>query len=96
MKPLSMIEAKKIIDEHDGREEVQPYFKKFVKLNEKDSTKMREELGALGNHKMKEDHITKIIDFLPIDASDMNKIFTDVGLDEDEIKQIKDIVSKYK
>ena len=45
---------------------------------------------------MKGEHVAKIIDFLPEDASDLNKIFTDVSLDENEIKQIKDIVAKYK
>lgn len=96
MKALSMAEAKKIADEHDGREDVQLYFKKFMKLNEKDASKMRKEVEELDNHKIKPDNIAKIIDFLPEDASDLNKIFTDSSLDENEIKQIADIVAKYK
>ena len=96
MKPLSMNEAKKIIEEHNGREEIQPYFKKFITLNNKEASELRKDLEALNNHKMKQEHIVKIIDFLPGDASEMNKIFTDVSLDEGEIKEIKEIVAKYK
>ena len=96
MKALSMVEAKKIADENEGREDVQPYFKKFIKLNLKDANAMKEDLEKLNNHKMKPEHIAKIIDFLPEDASDINKIFTDISLEENEIKQITDIVAKYK
>ena len=96
MKSLSMAEAKKISDEHDGREDIKPYFKKFIKMKFKDAIEMGKELESLDNHKIKPEHISKIIDFLPIDASDLNKIFTDISLEENEIKQITDIVAKYK
>jgi len=46
--------------------------------------------------KLKADHIVKVIDFLPEDASDVNKIFSDVSLDENETNKILDIVKKYK
>ena len=42
------------------------------------------------------EYIIKVIDFLPEDASDVNKIFTEVSLDENEIKQITEIVKKHK
>lgn len=96
MRALSIVETKKIADEYNGKENIQLYFKKFVKINEKDASKMRKEVEELDNHKIKPEHIAKIIDFLPEDASDMNKIFTDSSLEENEIKQIADIVAKYK
>ena len=96
MRPLTIVEAKKISEENEGREDVKDYFKEFIKLKEKDNEEMRKELEALNNHKIKPEHIVKVIDFLPIDASDINKIFIDSSLDENEIKQITEIVSKYK
>ena len=96
MTPLSMAEAKKISDEHNGREDIEPYFKKFIVLKINDARKLKEELESIGNHKIRGEHIAKIIDFLPIDSSDINKIFTDISLEENEIKQITDVVKKYK
>ena len=96
MKPLTILEAKEIVEANDGKEEMKPFFKKFIKLKAKDVAEMKKELEDLDNHKIKAEHIVKIIDFLPEGASDINKIFIDVSLDENEIKQIDDIVKKYK
>ena len=45
--------------------------------------------------KLKEEHIVKIIDFLPETSEDLNKIFSDVSLDEKEINEILEIVRRY-
>ncbi len=97
MKPLTLAEAKQLVNANKiENEEIQKYFKKFMKLKAKDVAEMKKELEALDNHKVKPEHIVKVIDFLPEDASDINKIFNDVSLDENEIKQITDIVRKFK
>lgn len=96
MKPLSLAETEHIVKENEGKEELEPYFKKFAVLKLKEALELRKGLESLDNHKIKQDHIVKIIDFLPEDASDVHKIFIDVSLDENEIKQITEIVAKYK
>ena len=45
--------------------------------------------------KMKSDHASKIIDVLPETNEDLNKIFTDVGLDENETKKTLDTVKEF-
>ena len=57
---------------------------------------MKVKLEALGLIKVKMEHIVKVIDFLPDDAESLNKIFTDVSLDEDEAKKILDVVREFK
>jgi len=42
--------------------------------------------------KLKREHVVKIVDLLPEDASDLNKIFTDVSLNEDETNNILKII----
>lgn len=96
MKPLTLEEAKEIAEANEGKEEAINYIKKFSKIKLKDVKEMRKELEGLDNHKIKSSHIVKIIDFLPEDSSDINKIFTDISLEEDEIKQVTEIVKKYK
>ncbi len=45
--------------------------------------------------KLKEEHIVKIVDFMPGDASDLNKVMVDVSLDQEEVNKILDVVKKY-
>ena len=96
MKPLSMEETRQLVKAHEGKEEVEAFLKRFITLKPKDVQEMRKEIEGLNNVKINQEYLVKIIDFLPEDASDINKIFTDISLDEDEIKQILDIVKKYK
>lgn len=72
------------------------FIEKFVELSDKDAKKMRKELQELKSIKIKDENIVKIIDFLPEDSLDLNKIFVDVSLDEDEKNKILDIVKQYK
>jgi DNA-directed RNA polymerase subunit F len=56
---------------------------------------MREKLEGLDLMKINDRHISKIIDLLPSNTEEVNKIFVDVGLDEDEAKKVIDIVKQY-
>jgi DNA-directed RNA polymerase subunit F len=95
--PLSMAEATEYIgEEKDSEAELKKFIKRFVKLDSEEAKKMKIKLEALSMIKVKLEHIAKIIDFLPEDAESLNKIFTDVSLDEDEAKKILDIVQEFK
>jgi len=91
-KPLSMAESLEYAK--DNAEAVE-FIKKFTKLNAKEAKEMRNEIEALNLMKIKSEHISKIIDLLPEDKEDLNKIFTDISLDDDETNKILDIVKKY-
>ena len=91
--PLSMAESLEYIKDN---KEVIEFIEKFTKLNAKETKEMRKEIEALNMIKIKSEHISKIIDLLPEDKEDLNKIFTDISLDEDETNKILDIVKKYK
>ena len=93
--PLSLIEAKELIKDDEEKSELKAFLKKFAKLDLKDAKKLREELENSGIIRVKAEHIAKIIDFLPEDASDANKIFVDTSLEENEINKIIEIVKKY-
>ena len=95
-KPLSMAEVEMYIkDSKADNQDIINFIKKFTKLDEKEVQKIRKEIMDLNMMKIKGEHIVKIIDFLPEDASDLNKIFIDMSLDEDERKKILDIVKQY-
>ena len=56
---------------------------------------MKKELKKLDLIKLKDNDIVKIVDFMPEDAVDLNKIITEVSLDQDEVNKILEIVKKY-
>lgn len=97
MTPLSMAEATEHLgEEKESEAELKKFIKRFVKLDDKDAKKMKVKLESLNLIKVKLEHIAKVIDFLPEDAENLNKIFTDVSLDEDESKKILDVVKEFK
>ena len=94
-KPISMAEAKEYINKDSGAETL-AFIKKFVSLKPEDAKKLREKIQGLELLKVKEEHIVKIIDLLPETADDLNKIFIDMGLDEDETKKILETIKEFK
>lgn len=97
--PINMNEVAEIIadiDDSPKKEEMEIYLKKFMKATPEQAKKIKEEMEALDSIKVKRDHIVKIVDLLPADASDLNKIFTDVSLNEEETNKILEIVKNSK
>jgi DNA-directed RNA polymerase subunit F len=95
MKSLSLTEVKELAGDLDEKKELRDYLKKFSKLSVADAKKLSEELEAVGNLKVKKEHIAKIVDFLPKNTEDINKIFSDVSLDEKEANDLLGIVKEY-
>ena len=56
---------------------------------------MRAELEGLDLIKLKDFHIVKIVDFMPKDATELNKVLLDVSLDSEEVGKILDVTGKY-
>ena len=92
---LSMAEASEYV-EKDSETDIKGFIKKFVKIKPEKAKELRAKLKALDLIKMKEEHIAKLIDLLPETTEEINKIFSDVGLDEDEIKKILDTIKEFK
>lgn len=99
MQPLDMNEVKDVLEsleDSEKKKQIEIFIKKFSKITEAKAEQLRKELGDLGLLKLKKEHIAKIVDLLPKDAADLDKIFVDISLDEDETNKILEIVKKYK
>ena len=95
--PLSMAEAVKYVKKDESSEtDVLGFIKKFTKTKPADAEALRKKLESLELMKVREEHIAKIIDLLPENAEELNKIFAEVGLDEDEVQKIIDAVKEVK
>ena len=94
--PLSMAEALEYTNsENETETEVIGFIKKFMKTK-KGVKELKRKLQELGLLKVKAEHIAKIIDLMPETAEELNKIFVDVSLDEDEVQKIANIVKEFK
>ena len=95
--PLSMVEAIDILKKSEiENPNLVGFVQKFISIKPKEAEELREELQKLDMLKIKPEHVAKIIDLLPENSEDLDKIFTDVGLDENESKKILEIIKKYK
>ena len=94
-KPLSIATVREYTKDVDATKPIALYIKKFAKLKQDEAEKLAEELRKLDNLKIKEYHIVKVIDFMPKDSEDVNKIFADVSLSEEEANSIIEIVKRY-
>jgi len=95
--PLSMNEVVGYIKNvEDSETDIIGFTKKFIKLTQKETKELRKKLEELELIKVKPEHIVKIIDLAPENTEELNKIFTDVSLDEDETKKILEKVKEFK
>jgi len=94
-KPLSMSESKEYMNKESGTD-IQGFVKKFILLKPEKAKELRKKVEDLNLLKVKEEHIAKLIDLLPETTEDLNKIFSDVSLDEDETKKLLDTIKEFK
>jgi DNA-directed RNA polymerase subunit F len=97
--PLNLNEVEEIIvdsPDSERKEEMKQFLKKYLKTKPKQAKKIKESLEKLDLLKIKREHLVKIVDLLPADATDLNKIFADVSLTEDEINKILEVVKNSK
>lgn len=93
--PITMAEVVALAGDSEKGMAIKKFIQNFNKMPVEKAKKMKEELRALDLIKLKEGHIVKIIDFMPVDASELNKVVIDVSLDQDEVNKILDVISKY-
>ena len=91
---LSMAEAMEYVGKEDSSE-VKGFIKKFTKMKPKEAKELRKKLEDLDMMKLRTEQIVKVIDLLPENQEDLNKI-VDVSLDEDETKKILETIKEYK
>ena len=94
-KPITMAEVVELAGDSEKGKAIKDFIKGFNTMDVKKAKEMKEELTGLDLIKLKDEHIVKIVDFVPTDASELNKILIGVSLDQDEVNKILDIAKKY-
>ncbi len=92
---LSMTESEEYIKDNENSADLSKFMKKFVKLDVKKAKELRKKIEGLNFMKIKPDYTSKVIDILPETSEDLNKIFVDITLDENETQKILDTVKEF-
>lgn len=96
-KSISMAEAAKYIDRNsDSGKEIASFVKNFTDLTPKEAEEFREKLENLDLMKLREHHISGIINTMPESNEELNKVVADTSLDENEANKILEIVKEFK
>jgi DNA-directed RNA polymerase subunit F len=94
-RPITMAEVVSLAGDSEKAEEIKTFIKNFNDMDVAKAIEMKEELKALDLIKLKDEHIVKIVDFTPKDASELNKVIIEVSLDADEVTKILEVTGKY-
>jgi len=95
---LSIAEIQEYIKKDKDNEELMKFAKNFTKLTSKNAQELRDKLKELDLMKLKPEQLTKIIEIMPEEKEELNKIFSvsSVSLSEDESNKILDTVKQFK
>jgi|SRR3989344_5544679 len=76
-------------------EKVYAYLQEFVTLSKKDAAEIQKKLSGLGIQRLRDRHITKIIDVMPEDIESLKLLFAgeSLSLKQEELKQVLDAVN---
>lgn len=93
-RPITMAEVVALAGDSEKSQEIKKFIANFTKMKAEEAIKIKEELAGLDILKLKEAHIVKIVDFMPTDATELNKILSDISLDQEEMEKILGITAK--
>jgi DNA-directed RNA polymerase subunit F len=93
--PITLAEVVEFAGDSENGKKIKDFIKKFNKMPVKKAKEMKSDLEALDLIKLKDLHLVKIVDFMPEDAVELNKI-VEGSLDQEEINKILDVVKKHK
>ncbi|MBX4212111.1 hypothetical protein KW787_01490 [Candidatus Pacearchaeota archaeon] len=93
-KPLSIADVQHYVKKSEDKKPIDEYLKHFGEMSQEKAHKISESIRKLNNPKITEEDIIKIVDFLPQDAEDLHKIFNQVGLSEEEISKLLQLVKE--
>jgi DNA-directed RNA polymerase subunit F len=93
--PITMAEVAALAGDSERGKAIKDFIKKFNKMSADKAKEMKQELKDLDLIRLKDSHIVKIVDFMPQDATDLNKILSEVAFDQEEVTKILNVVKKY-
>ena len=100
--PLTMAEVQDELDKIEKRDEelsirgkkAKEYLAKFKEIDSKAAKELKEKINALGLQRLKDKHITKIIDLTPKDLDSLKTILSgeNITLKQEELQKVLECI----
>ena len=94
--PITLAEVVALAGDSEKAVAIKKFIKDFNKMDVEKARGMKAALVKLDLIKLKGEHVVKIVDFMPSDASELNKVLVDVSLDGDEVTKILEVVKSFR
>ncbi|MFH0712208.1 MAG: hypothetical protein V1889_03795 [archaeon] len=94
--PITLAEVVASVGDSDKAVAIKKFIKDFNRMNIEKAREIRGALKGLDLIKLKDEHIVKIVDFMPSDATELNKVLVEVSLDGEEVTKILEVVKNFK
>jgi len=91
--PMSASEAVEYMEKEDP---LKGFLQKFVHLKPEKAKELKGKIEEMDMVKLNEKHISKLIDLLPRDKEELNKILVDASLSEDEANKLLETIKPYR
>ncbi len=103
--PITMAELKEDLQKIKQRDgelnfragKTEEYLNLFVEIDAKKAQEIRKKLGNLNIPRLREEHITKVIDIMPKTADELKTVMSafTITIDNANIQKIVDVVKEY-
>lgn len=94
--PITLAEVVAMVGNSDKSVAIKKFIGSFNKMNVEKAREMKDALKELDLIKLKDEHIVKIVDFMPSSVAELNKVLVEVSLDGDEVIKIIEVVKNFK
>ena len=94
-KALTLAEVTNLIGDSEKAVAMKDFIKKFSKMKLSDAEEMKKELVALDLIQLKDEHIVSLVNFVPKDSVELNKVLAGVSLNQEEVDKLLNVTSKY-
>jgi DNA-directed RNA polymerase subunit F len=104
--PISIYDLQKSLELIKARDtelgfravKTEEYLQKFAKLEQKQVDELKKKLEGLGIARLKPEHVSKLIDLLPVDSEDIKLVLSaySVTITNENIMKIADVIKEYK
>ena len=94
-KALTLAEVTNLIGDSEKAAAMKEFIKKFSKMKLTDAEEMKKEIVALDLIQLKDEHIVSLVNFVPKDSVELNKVLAGVSLNQEEVDKLLNVTSKY-
>ena len=94
-RPLTLAEVSELVGDGEKAKNMKLFVKQFSSIKSNKAKELFDAVKALDLIKLRDENIVEIVNFLPKDAVELNKIVQEASLDQEEVNKVLEITKNY-